>query len=165
MKTAICMLFICSACGYRVIRWDEQEGRTLYIAPVEVVSESAPLAVRFRDALREQCLTKTNLVPVNREPSDLMLITKVVTYQEHVVATDVDGRTSRMQFTVSASFQLVNAEGETVWQLPVYQFSEQYQLSSTSAVYRDESKSVQDEALTDVADLVMTNIVLALMEQ
>ncbi|MCB1044166.1 MAG: hypothetical protein KDC35_14585 [Acidobacteria bacterium] len=159
------MLFICSACGYRVIRWDEQEGRTLYIAPVEVVSESAPLAVRFRDALREQCLTKTNLVPVNREPSDLMLITKVVTYQEHVVATDVDGRTSRMQFTVSASFQLVNAEGETVWQLPVYQFSEQYQLSSTSAVYRDESKSVQDEALTDVADLVMTNIVLALMEQ
>ncbi len=163
MKYAWALILV-SGCGYKTVKWHEADARSLFIAPVSASSGTAPLSARLRDALRERCLTKTTLVPVNRLPSDYALEVHIDSYEESVVATDVDGRTRRIQFSIRASFKLIDAEGATLWHLPAYQYADQFQLSTTRVGYRDESHLVQDEALKSVADLVMTNIVIALME-
>lgn len=164
MKWLIALLLMLSGCGYKVLRWDSGSGQTLYIAPVQASKSTALLSTRFRDALRQQCLLKSDLEPVNHEPSHFKLIARLDSYDEAVVATDVDGRTRRIQFSIRASFELVDQAGTLLWSLPSYQYADQFDLTTTDSIYRDEAHLVQDEALRDVADLVMTNMVLALMD-
>ena len=152
------------SCGYKLVTWPSSESLTLAIRPVSSASdETRAMRVRMRDLMIERCLAGSGLIPVD-EGGALTLSGHLKAYRENVVATDIDGRTSRIQFTLQASFELHDDEGTRLWFLDNYRYSDQYSISTTRSEYRNETVFVQDTALRNIADLVITNITLTLAE-
>jgi len=133
------------------------------VSPIQGAAESGVMRLRLRDALIERCLAGSGLRPVDNQ-GDLSLSGKLLSYKENVIATDVDGRTRRLQFNLQASFKLQDKQGNIIWQLNNYRYSDQYSITTTQSSFRDESVSVQDDAMKNIADLVITNITLAIHE-
>lgn len=126
--------------------------------------ERNALRVRMQDALITRCLAGSGLQPRGQD-SDLHLSGRLVNYVENVIATDPDGRTKTIQFNFVVSFSLKDKAGKTLWSLNSYRYSDQFDVSTRQAAFRDEAVFLQDEALRAVADLVITNITLAVNEQ
>ncbi len=153
-----------TACGYKMVGWDSRAYETMAIRPVRGSdAETRRMGVRLRDALIESCLAGSALRPTETEGS-LILETNLYEYKEDVVATDLDGRTLRIQFSMLATFMVRDAAGKVVWSLDNYRYSDQYNLATGRDAYRDEAVFIQDEALDDIADLVIANITLAIAE-
>jgi len=166
MKSVLPLLFAAMtlACGYKMVGWSSETYPTMTILPVQGSgTETRRMAVRLRDALLESTLAGSALRPVERDGS-LVLETTLYAYEENVVATDRDGRTLRVQFSMRATFSLRDAAGEVVWSLPDYRYSDQYNIATGRDDFRDETVFVQDEALANIADLVIANITLAIEE-
>ena len=158
------ILITTSSCGYKVVGWSSDTYKTMTISPVKGNGpETGRVTTRLRDALIQRCLSASGFTPVDG-PGDLMLETNLQQYAENVVATDVDGRTLRVQFSLRASFTLRDKTGKELWKLPNYRYSDQYNISTGRDVYRDEAVFIQDNALHSIADLVMANITLAIDE-
>lgn len=149
-------------CGYKVVGWSSSFD-TLTIAPVTGGMRDASMKLRLRDALMERCLAGSGLRPVDSD-SDLKLSTEIRDYREQVIATSVDGRTERLQFTIHLNFELVDRQGQVIWSLYDYQYSDQYSITTTQARFKDEAVFEQDNGLRSIADLVITNITLAIDE-
>lgn len=124
---------------------------------------SNEIKVRLRDALIERCLAGSGLKPLDTD-GHLTLEGQLLDYREQVIATDVDGRTSRLQFHMRVSFKLTDAQGNQIWSLSNYRYSDQYSVTTRQSSYRDEAVYVQDDAMRSIADLVITNITLAVDE-
>lgn len=122
------------------------------------------MAIRLQDALIQGCLSFSGLKPITSEDSDLTLHTRILDYREQILATDVDGRTKRIQFSIRAEFVLVDIQGKTLWSLPNYAYSEQYEISTTTSGFKDEAIYTQDTSFVVVADLVITSFTQALSE-
>lgn len=152
-----------ASCGYKTVGWSSGRYATLAIEPVKSDLGSHNLTVRLRDALIERCLAGSGLRPTD-ETGDLRLQSRILEYRESIIATGVDGRTSRLQFTLRANFALLDRQGQRLWTLENYQFSDQYNISITPNEYRDEAVFVQDNAFRTISDLVITNITLAISE-
>ena len=166
MKIAVwlTLLFTLNSCGYKVVGWSSETYGTVAIERVQTASnETRLMATRMRDALIERCLAGSGLKPVTNQ-ADLVLKTRLVDYQENIIATDTDGRTQRIQFTLWAHFDLADQQGKRLWNLNNYRYSDQYRITTTQSLYRDEKVAIQDEALRSMADLVITNITLAIAE-
>lgn len=163
-KFVLCLLLMIPtlACGYKVVGWSSSFS-TLAITPVSGGIPDATLKMRMRDSLMERCLAGSGLKPVDKD-GDLRLSSWLKDYREQVIATDVDGRTERYQFTILLSFELTDKQGQVLWSLRDYQYSDQYSISTTQASFKDESVFEQDKALRSIADLVITNITLAIAE-
>ncbi len=157
------LALIAWSCGYKTVGWSSGRYATLAIEPVKSQLESWGLRVRLRDALIERCLAGSTLRPTD-ETGDLRLQSEILEYSESIIATGADGRTSRLQFTLRANFTLLDREGQRLWGLENYQFSDQYNISITANEYRDEAVFVQDNAFRTISDLVITNITLAISE-
>ncbi|MDJ0838657.1 MAG: LPS assembly lipoprotein LptE [Acidobacteriota bacterium] len=152
------------SCGYKVVGWSSENYKTMVISPVKGSGpETGRMTTRLRDALIERCLAASGFTPVD-DAGDLVLETNLQRYRENVVATDVDGRTLRIQFALSASFVLRDKAGKEIWKLDNYRYSDQYNISTGRDVYRDEAVFIQDNALDSIADLVIANITLAIDE-
>jgi outer membrane lipopolysaccharide assembly protein LptE/RlpB len=149
------------SCGYKMVGWSSGRYKTMTIRPVSAAPSAQSLALRTRDALIERCLAGSGLTPVESD-GDLRLDTRLIEYQERVIATGIDGRTERVQFTFRADFSLTDREGRVLWQLDNYQYSDQYGIATVQEEYRDEKIFEQDSALRTIADLVITNISLAI---
>ena len=149
------------SCGYKVVSWSSDRYKTLTIRPVSTANSAQSLGLRLRDVLIERCLAGSGLTPTESDGS-LILETEILNYQERVIATGIDGRTERIQFTFTANFSLADSEGKQLWRLNNYQYSDQYGISTTQDEYREEKVFEQDEALRTIADLVITNISLAI---
>jgi len=153
-----------TACGYKVVGWSSDSHDTMAIRPVQGNDpDTRRMGVRLRDALVESCLSGSALKPTEREGS-LILETDLTEYTENVVATDRDGRTLRVQFSMLATFVLRDSEGQVVWSLQNHRYSDQYNIATGRDAYRDEAVFIQDEALDDIAALVIANITLAIEE-
>ena len=153
-----------SSCGYKLVSWSSSKDLALAINPVTSTSDQTrAMRVRMRDLLIERCLAGSGLIPVD-EGGALVLTGHLKDYRENVVATDIDGRTSRIQFTLQASFELHDDQGRRLWFLDNYRYSDQYSISTTRSEYRNETVFVQDAAMRNIADLVITNITLTLAE-
>jgi len=147
-----------------MVGWSSETFKTLTNKPVKSLdNETRRMTVRLRDALIERCLAGSGLRPGDRD-GDLVLDTTLISYKEYVVATDVDGRTQRVQFALLANFSLTDTSGRLIWTLKNYRYSDQFNISTGRDAYSDEAVYSQDEALKTVADLVITNITLALEE-
>ncbi len=147
-----------------MVGWSSETYKTLEIKPViSVQNETRRMTVRLRDALFERCLAVSGLTPNDRE-GDLALKTTLISYNENVVATDVDGRIQRVQFAILANFTLTDPQGKLIWSLKNYRYSDQFNISTGRDAFSDETVFSQDEALKTIAELVITNITLALEE-
>lgn len=166
MKTTFVLLtalMLCS-CGYKMVGWSDEIYQTITIKPVTgTENQTRRMGVRLRDALVQSTLAGSALKPVERD-GQLTLETTLAEYREDVVATDLDGRTLRLQYSIRASFTLKNQQGAVVWSLNNYQYSDQYNIATGRDDYRNEAVFSQDNALEDIADLVVANITLALDE-
>jgi len=151
-----------TSCGYKMVRWSSDVFQTMAIAPVDG-SVRAEMKLRLRDALIERTLAGSGLKPVDSE-GHLVLKSQLLSYGEQVIATDVDGRTRRLQFNMRVSFQLSDAAGNEIRSLKNYQYSDQYSITTRQDTFRDETVFVQDDAMRSIADLVVTNITLAVAE-
>jgi len=152
------------SCGYKLVAWSSSKHITLAIQPVTSdTDETRTMRLRMRDVLIERCLAGSGLVPVD-EGGELRLAGHLKDYRENVVATDIDGRTLRIQFTLQASFELQDRAGNRLWSLDNYRYSDQYSISTTRNEYRNETVFVQDAAMRNIADLVISNITLTLAE-
>ena len=150
-------------CGYKVVSWSSEANSTITIPPVDGAVPGEEMKVRLRDALIERCLAGSGLRPVDRG-GQLTLACTLADYSEQVIATDVDGRTKRLQFNMLVSFRLKDAAGNRVWSLDNYRYSDQYSITTDQNTYRDEAVFVQDDAMRSIADLVVTNLTLAIAE-
>lgn len=157
---ALCALML--GCGYRVVSWSSTY-QTLDVRAPNVVDGTRDLGPRMQDILVERCLAASALQPAGAY-SDLSLTTTLHAYRENVIATGIDGRTSRIQFDLRASFRLQDRAGKQLWALQNYRYSDQYEVSTLQTTYRDEAVFVQDQALRAMADLVITNITLVVSE-
>ena len=155
-------LFIVS-CGYKIVGWSSTSYVTLAIRPVKSAPSTRALALRMRDALIERCLAGSALKPTDTA-GDLILESGLLSYQERTIATGVDGRIERIQFTLTANFALSDTAGKVLWSLPNYQYSDQYAISTSQESYRDETVFIQDKAMRTIADLVITNLTLTINE-
>ena len=167
MKKTLLLLLLATpiACGYKMVGWSADTYPTVTIAPVRGNEiETRRMGVRLRDALIESCLTGSALRPIETGGS-LTLETNLAQYTENVVATDLDGRTLRVQFSIIAGFTLKDTAGKVIWSLKNYRYSEQFNVATGRDAYRNETVFVQDNALDDIADLVIANITLALEER
>ena len=163
----LCLLFtICTtlSCGYKLVGWSSDRYTSLAIRPVQVAATTRTMKVRMRDALIERCLAGSALKPVDTD-GDLILDTHLLDYRESVIATGPDGRTERIQFSLRAHFKLKDRAGKVLWQLENYQYSDQIGITISNDVYREEAVHVQDKAMRTMADLVVTNMTLALNER
>ena len=156
-------LLLLTACGYKMVAWSSSTYATMAVLPIKTGDNARGFRTRFRDALIERCLAGSGLRPTD-ERGDLVLRTEILEYRENVIATATDGRTSRIQFTLRAGFDLTDAGGRNLWSLKNYQFSDQYDISTGQEEFRDEAAFVQDNAFRTIADLVITNITLAIAE-
>jgi len=152
------------SCGYKVVGWSSSQYATLEVRLVEAGPTTRHLTLRMRDALIERCLAGSGFAPVDAS-GDLVLKTSLSEYAERVIATGTDGRTEQVQFTLKASFYLSTRDGREIWSLGNYQYSDQYAISTSQDSYRDETVFVQDQAMRTMADLVITNITLAISEE
>ncbi len=118
----------------------------------------------MRDALIERCLAGSSFKPTDRD-GDLILESELLDYRERVIATGTDGRIERIQFTLKANFVLTNAQGQQLWALSNYQYSDQYAITTVQDTYREEAVFIQDKAMRTIADLVITNLTLAIAER
>ena len=152
-----------TGCGYKVVSWTFPEYRTVEVTPVEAVGigESHQLTFRLREALMTRFLSNSGLKPVTGN-ADLVLRTTLSNVGQTTLATGTDGRTERLQLALNASFELQNAEGERLWYLENYRYTEQIQVSTTSQSYTDETVQVQETAMLAVADLVVNNVALVI---
>ncbi len=150
-------------CGYKWVAWSAEGYETLSIEKVSAAPQTRQLSIRMRDALVARCLAGSGLQPVEGN-GDLTLTTALRAYRESVAATGVDGRTERLQFAIAADFVLKDRQGKELWSLKNYQYSDQYDISTSQEEYRNETVFVQDNALRTIADLVITNISLAIAE-
>ena len=157
------LVLITLGCGYKVVSWSDENWQTMAVRPIEGDPSGQVMRLRLRDALIERCLAGSGLRPTDHS-GDLILTGKLLSYSERVIATDTDGRTQRLQFNLRASFKLKNKDGETIWELKNYQYSNQYSITTSQASFRDESVLEQDDAMKNIADLVITNITLAIHE-
>jgi len=154
-----------AGCGYRMMTWSSERYQTIHIADVTAGARDSELAVRLQNALIERILGSSGLSPSTIVDSDLVLHSEVTTHEDQVVATDVDGRTRRIQFTIRADFRLLDRDQNLLWQLDDYRFTDQYEVSTTSQSYRDEAVFIEDTALQAVSDLVVSSFSLALAER
>ncbi|CAM2008184.1 LPS assembly lipoprotein LptE [Acanthopleuribacter pedis] len=159
------LLILCANCGYSLVDWSPDQFQTIDIRPVSGPMERNTLRVRMQDALITRCLAGSGLRPSDNTETDLRLTGQLLNYEENVIATDPDGRTKTIQFNFVVSFNLQDRNGKTLWSLNGYRYSDQFDVSTRQAAFRDESVFLQDEALRAVADLVVTNITLAVSEQ
>lgn len=152
-------------CGYKVVGWSSAKYRTIEVAPVrtEGVGEAHRLGFRLRDALMTRFIASSGLRPT-RENADLVLRSTLLDVGQTTFATATDGRTERLQLALIASFELVDANGQRLWFLDNYRYTEQIQVSTTSASYTDETVLVQETAMRTVADLVVNNVALVISE-
>lgn len=157
------VVFCCSGCGYKMVGWSSSTYKTLVIAPVTGTVRAEDMKLRLRDALFERCLAGSGLNLVEAD-GHLILKSRLSEYKEQVIATDSDGRTRRLQFNMKVSFQLLTPQGQKIWKLSDYQYSDQYSITTSQASYRDEAGFVQDDAMRSIADLVISNITLAMTE-
>lgn len=152
-----------TGCGYHLVDWNVTGFKTLEIEAIQTNETTRSLRTRMRDALIERCLSGSALQPVD-EGGDLRLRCELVRYRQSVIATAADGRTTRFQFELLGNFTLKKPTGETLWRLSNYRYSDQYSISTSQNEYRDEAVFEQDIALKTIADLMITNISLALIE-
>ena len=156
------LLLLPSGCGYKWIGWASPY-RSIEIPRVEVPRKYHTMGVRLKDALSERCLVGSGLQPTDHD-GDLTLTARLADYRENIIATDVDGRTQRIQFSMTISFRLVDREQRLIWSLVNYEYSDQYNIATTQNEYRDEGVFIQDQAMRGIADLAITNINLAINE-
>ena len=152
-----------SGCGYKVVEWSSDRYATLAVRPIETNPNTRHLSTRMRDALLERCLAGSSLQPTD-SAGDLVLNTKLNAYTESIIATGIDGRTERIQFTLNATFRMTDGQGQVLWELKNYQYSDQYALFTGQEEYREEAVFETDKAMRTIADLVITNISLAISE-
>ena len=151
------------ACGYKLVDWHSELFATIGIPPVSAEGPARSLAPRLHDALIERCLAGSSLQPVKAHDADLVLKSRLNGYRENIIATDSDGRTKRVQFTMNVTFELWRG-GTKLWSLSNYQYADQFQVSTTQVEYRNESIYVQDQAMDAVAELVAANVALVIQE-
>lgn len=164
----ICLLLsmvLWMGCGFQVVSWTPSRFSTIHVAPVSSSTAHREMAVRLQDALIQGCLSFSGLKPVTSADADLILHSRILDYSEQILATDVDGRTKRLQFSVRAEFTLHDAQGKTLWRLANYPFSEQYEISTTASGFKDEAVYTQDKSFFVVADLVITSFTQALSKE
>ncbi|CAM2066480.1 Lipopolysaccharide-assembly [Sulfidibacter corallicola] len=157
------VLLGCLGCGYHLVDWSSASYATLAVKPVDGSAPTSVVRSRMRDALITRCLAGSALRPVDSE-ADLALHSTMSQYRENIIATDTDGRTKSVQFTFVISFELRDRQGKVIWSMRNYQYSDQYEKTTSQGAYRDEVVFLQDKALRAVADLVVTNISLAIAE-
>lgn len=148
-------------CGYHRVALDSEIYQTVNVRPVQGSGDAARLAYRLRDALLERLIAGSGIRPVDGA-ADLQLQARILSYQENVIATGADGRTRDIQFNIRADFFLLDAEEAPLWSLRNYQYSDQYQISTTAAEFRDETFFTIEDAMNDMADLVISNLTLAI---
>ena len=147
-----------------MVGWSSSDYATLAVRPIKTSSnQTRALAIRMRDALIERTLAGSGLRPIDQD-GDLILDTEVADYTERVIATGIDGRTERLQYTLVAHFTLTDRVGRVLWSLRNYRYSDQFAISTTQAELRNEEIYEQDKAMQTMADLVITNISLAIIE-
>lgn len=159
------MALLTLGCGYKVVSWTSPGFKTVEVAPVNAsgIGESQELSFRLREALMTRFLSNSGLRPVT-ENADLVLKTTLSQVNQTTLATGTDGRTERLQLALNASFELENSQGERLWQLENYRYTDQIEVSTTSQGYTDETVSVQEAAMKAVADLVVNNVSLVIAE-
>lgn len=160
---ALLALFCTTGCGYKLVEWSSKRFQTLTVLPVSGPVPDHQMKVHLKDALVERTLAGSGLRPVE-SGGQLALETVLSEYIEQVIATEPDGRTSRLQFTMRASFSLKDQSGTVIWAMTDYQYSDQFSITTTQSAYRDETVYVQDDAMRSIADLVVTNMTLAVKE-
>ncbi|MCB1052321.1 MAG: hypothetical protein H6510_15830 [Acidobacteria bacterium] len=154
-------------CGYHTLNWAHGQWRVLWIDTVQSEGTHRKQATRLEQLLHERTQAGTGMKTVRSGTSyDLKLSTRLKSYSEQVLATDVDGRTKRLQFFMVFDFELKDLEGKVLWSLPDYAYSDQYELSTqVGAPFRDDLVTSQDTALRNVADLVIANFSMALAKR
>jgi hypothetical protein len=165
---AICaFLLMTTACGYKILSWQSGQREVLWLSPVTFSPTQRDLGVRLEEFLLERCHSGTSLDIVRSgESFDLHLKSELRQYDEQVVATDLDGRTRRLQFSIRLSFVLEDRQGVVLWRLSDYELSDQYELTTRLGQgFRDEKVATQEQALRKVADLVASHLTLALADR
>jgi hypothetical protein len=140
---------------------DSEIYRTVNVRQVQGSGDAARFAYRLRDALLERLIAGSGIRPVDGA-ADLQLEARILSYQENVIATGADGRTRDIQFNIRADFFLYDADNEQLWSLRNYQYSDQYQIATTAAQFREETVFTIESAMNDMADLVISNMTLAI---
>lgn len=155
----------CAGCGYKMVAWSSANYRTVEVLPVQALGtgEAHELRFRLRDALMTRFLSNSGLKPVVQD-ADLVLSTNLTNVGQETLATGTDGRTERLQLTVVASFKLLDAQGQELWQLENYRYTEQIPVATTTQSYTDETVRVQEAAMSAIADLVVRNVSLVISE-
>lgn len=154
-------LGLLTSCGYHRVSLDSELYQTVNVRSVSGTGDAARLAYRLRDSLLERLIAGSGIRPVDGA-ADLQLEARILSYQENVIATGSDGRTRDIQFNIRADFFLRDSNGEQLWSLRNYQYSDQYQISTTAAEFRDEAFFTIEDAMNDMADLVISNMTLAI---
>lgn len=154
-------LTLLQSCGYHRVALDSDKYRTVNVRQVQGSGDASRLSYRLRDALLERLIAGSGIRPVDGT-ADLQLEARILSYQENVIATGADGRTRDIQFNILADFLLFDAENEQLWSLKNYQYSDQYQVSTTASSFRDEAFFTIEAAMNDMADLVISNMTLAI---
>jgi len=153
-----------ACCSYQILSWKTGRQEVLLLSPVSFPPTQRDLGVRLEEFLLERCHSGTSLDIVRSgEAYDLHLKSQLRQYDEQVVATDLDGRTRRLQFSIRLSFVLEDRQGVELWRLSDYELSDQYELTTRlDRGFRDEKVATQEQALRKVADLVASHLTLAL---
>lgn len=153
------------SCGYKMVAWTSDTYQTIEVLPVEAVGlgEVHELTGRLRDALMTRFLASSGLNPV-KQAGDLTLRTTLKNVDTETLATANDGRTERLQLALVARFELLDRNGQQLWLLDNYRYTEQIAVAISTRSYVDETVDVQEASMRAVADLVVNNVTLVISE-
>lgn len=162
MKRMLWLIVFVTGCGYHFITWDNPNYHSIYIRPVQTQTAFQPHASLFQHALADRCLAISGLDLVDQSTAHLVLETTLNELAETIIATDVDRRVKQVQFTLNSSFRLRNKEGEVLWSMENYRFSDQYEISTSKDTFQNDAAASLDKAFRSVAEMVVTHFSISL---
>ena len=155
--TILLTILLTLNCGYRLVNWDNSDYKSVYVKPVITQAIHRPHAALFQHALNDRCLAMSGLNLVSSAQADLILETTLHDVSETIIATDIDRRVRQVQFTLTSSFKLVDKQGVILWEMKNYQFSDQYEVSTSRGVYKNDAASSMNLAYRNIAEMVVTH--------
>jgi hypothetical protein len=149
-------------CGYRMIGWHQVPYESLGIVRVQAAIEHQELMPLLEDELRERILALSGMTLVPSDEAQLRLETKILAFEEMTIATAADGRESRVQFNIVASFKARTADGAVLWSLDHYPHSDQYDVTVSGTQLHLQRSSALRAALRTMSERAVANLSIAL---
>jgi outer membrane lipopolysaccharide assembly protein LptE/RlpB len=153
-----------AGCGYGLIGRTStlpEDLKTIYVEPLQNRTTRPQIELTMTRAIINELVTRRRFtIATNRESADAVLSGTLTSFTVRPVTFDPQGRADEWQIAIRADMSFTrNDTDEVVWEQPLYNFSDNYELDlEEGTVFDPEDRTIQivsvDFAQTLVIDLL-----------